>query len=107
MNPHEKIDQRSLALARAVADKLKRHPRLYAIGRENIRRWIQASGGCPLPAHLEWQAILEHRTPEDVLRLLTEDSEEGRRLRQSNPFAGVLDAHERWAVLRDYETRAA
>jgi hypothetical protein len=33
-----------------------------------------------------------------MLRLIVEDTEEMRALRQNNPFAGVLEARERWAI---------
>jgi len=33
-----------------------------------------------------------------MLALIFEDTEEMRAMRQNNPFAGILDPHERWAV---------
>ena len=106
MRSHEWIDQRSLAMGQLIASKLEREPELLRVARENVERWIAASRGRPLPAHLEWRDRLDRTPLADLLQLLRGDNEEARRLRQSNPFAGLLTPDERWRVLRDYETRS-
>ena len=105
--PHEWVDRRSLALARAVADKLKAAPELLDVARGNLARWLSASGDAPLPAHLEWQQILQTQPVGKIVELLQADTEEARRLRQSSPFAGLLSPQERWRILEDYEAQAA
>jgi len=40
-----------------------------------------------------------------VLGILTEDSDEGQRLRQSSPFSGILSQRERLEVFRRYESQ--
>jgi hypothetical protein len=47
-------------------------------------------------ALLEWQTILQNYTPEEIRKIITQDIDEGQRLRSSSPFAGVLDK-----VIRD------
>lgn len=102
---HEWIDARSLALARATAEKLRRDPARFVVVVENLQRWRQQMQ--PWPAALqEWADILT-QGQSAAIAALTEDSERGRRLRQSNPFAGVLTPQERNAIFTEYEARAA
>ena len=54
----------------------------------------------------EWDNILA-QGPTIALAVLTENSERGRRLRQSSPFAGVLTPQERNTIFVEYEARAA
>jgi hypothetical protein len=96
MTGHERIDQRSIALHGAIAEKLRANPELIAIAQENLTRWI-AGGGRSLPYFEAWKKLLA--LPLDtLLPLLTEDSEKMRAMRQAGPFAGVLSPQERWAI---------
>jgi hypothetical protein len=92
-------------MAEAVAAKLRREPSLFAVAVENLRRWHQQMQPWP-PSLQEWENILAHGQPA-ALAALTENSERGRRLRQSNPFAGVLTPQERNTIFAEYEARAA
>jgi hypothetical protein len=93
---HERIDQRSIAMHRAIAEKLRANPALLEIARENIARWAPAAGRSR--HYLDaWLKVLEMPL-EDMLRLIVEDTEEMRAMRQNNPFAGVLDQDERLAI---------
>jgi hypothetical protein len=99
---HQWIDARSLALALETAAKLRRDRSLFDVAHANLRRWKAHLDPWP-PALAEWEEILvgDH---DHALRLLTEDSPRGTRLRQSSPFAGVLTAAERQAILDRYES---
>jgi hypothetical protein len=102
---HQRIDQRSLALHHAVAEKLRAQPSLVSIARENLERWAATAGGSA-PYLDEWRRILD-RPLEDVLRLIEQEGEQMTALRQCSPFAGVLEPKERWAVYARFEgTRA-
>jgi hypothetical protein len=93
---HERIDLRSIALHRAIAEKLRANPALLEIARENIARWAPAAGRSR--HYLDaWQEVLQ-KPLEEMLRLIVEDTEEMRAMRQNNPFAGVLEPRERWAI---------
>ena len=46
-----------------------------------------------------WERVLE-RPLEEVCAVLTDPSEEARALRQSTPFAGILDPRTRWRIWR-------
>ena len=105
MKTHEQIDQRSLLLARAVVAKMDADPQLkgWIKARQVCRRWAQKD---PKPILVEWMNILENPW-ETIRRILLSDSAESRRLRQSNPFCGILTPRERWRIYRafqDHET---
>jgi hypothetical protein len=41
---HQRIDQRSLALHRAIAGKLRADPSLLAVADDNLDRWSKENG---------------------------------------------------------------
>ncbi len=104
MKTHQQIDQRSLALARAVVARIDADPSRAGLARarSTCARWFQEH---PLPGLREWLEILE-RPWEQIRAVLLDESEEGQRLRQNDPFCGVLTPQERWEIYRAYrETR--
>jgi hypothetical protein len=93
---HQRLDQRSLALHRAIAEKLRVHPELVQIARDNLDRWSRKSGRSQ-PYWDAWREILKRPLPE-ILDLMQEESEKMTALRQATPFAGILEPAERWAI---------
>ena len=51
----------------------------------------------------ECQTIPFTHSLNEVLEILTEDSDDGQRLRQSSPFSGILSQRERLEVFRRYK----
>ena len=51
-------------------------------------------------AYREWLDVIEQHSLEEVLSILVDPSEEGTRLRQATPFAGILSRTEREAIAR-------
>ena len=100
---HTRLDERSIALHRLIAQKVAADPALLDEARNNIRRW-QAADGSLSPALTEWENILAGPV-ESVTALLIERSENATRLRQSSPFAGILTESERRAIYDSYSTR--
>jgi hypothetical protein len=100
--PHERLEKRSLALHRAIAEKLRRHPELVRIARENLDKW-STKPGQPLHHFAAWRALLDGPW-EALLAAIQEDSPRMTELRQSSPFAGVLEARERWHVYDTFES---
>ena len=95
---HALADARSLALHRAVAERLEVEPAVIRRARERVEGWLE-TGEVPRPLAEAWLAALDGSV--DGLRaLLTDGGERAQRLRQASPFAGVLPARERWAILR-------
>ncbi len=102
MSAHDVIDQRSLVFGRAIADRLRVHPEYIAAARARLDRWYEtASPGVRITLD-EWRRELDGSL-ESVLRLLTSTDDRAIRLRQSNPFPGVLTEVERTAILRQFD----
>lgn len=98
---HEEIDSRSLAFGRAIASRLATEPQLIDRARATAVRWMATAAPAVRPALQEWIAALSG--PVDfVVHLLTASDQRAVRLRQSNPFAGVLSASERNSILRQF-----
>ena len=89
-NQHDHIDSRSLQMALAIAEKIDESPELL----EQARQWALQHND--VPAVNEWISHLDCPWPE-IRKLLLDPSEQGKRLRQSSPFAGILSNQERWA----------
>lgn len=86
------IDLFSLMLHASVAEKLRLNPtEVLQIARQNLARWLKNENS----ALREWQEILDNQTPEEIIKIITQDTDEGQRLRSSSPFVGVLSESER------------
>jgi hypothetical protein len=96
---HAEHDRVSLAMARRVADELRRRPELVREALANLERWAARNAGSPglLRCYEEWRSIL-NRPIEQVCDALLRTDDEGQRLRQNSPFAGVLSPQEVWMI---------
>lgn len=99
---HGKAEWRSLAYHRAVAQRLDR--RILSDARQRLDRWRRDGRIHPIWA-AEWQRVLD-RPEDEIVRVLSSDSEHARALRQSSPFTGVLTDHERRRVVEGVENLA-
>lgn len=66
---HEWIDQRSLAMERAVAQKLRSEPDLLLRAKNILERWIQQQQPDVPLVLLEWRDILDNWPLEKIWRL--------------------------------------
>ncbi len=98
MNGHRRIEERSLLLHAAVADKLRCDPEILAEARARVERW-RLDGSIHSHYAEAWLELLS-RQPEAVAERLIDVGEEMCALRQCSPFAGVLTPKERWRILR-------
>jgi hypothetical protein len=105
MPPHRAAAERSLALHREVADRIRAAPELIEVARRRVADWL-ATGSVARPYAESWAAILARPLPE-VLALLVDPGERAASLRQVSPFAGILDARARWRVLEQTRERLA
>ena len=98
---HQQIDMRSLAMAQAIADLIDRDPERRGLvhARTTCERWLREYGADPNVE--EWVTILA-RPWDEVRGVLLDTSEEGVRLRQNSPFAGVLPPRQRWEIYRRF-----
>jgi hypothetical protein len=100
---HRVLEARSLALHCLIAQKIMADPSLIDIARRNVAAWRKKVVGAE-PLYLaEWQRILARPWPQ-VAGLITEQSENATRLRQSSPFAGVLSTAERRRIYDAFRT---
>jgi len=97
---HEDIDRRSLALATVIAAAIDRDATREGLSRarQTCARWLADAS---VPAIVEWQSLLQREWPEIRADLL-DPGERGQRLRQSNPFCGILSPKERWEIYRRF-----
>jgi hypothetical protein len=98
---HQRIDERSLAMHRAIADKLRANPSLIEVARENLHRWSLQNGRSQ-PYGDTWRGLLE-RPIEELLSCMVEENDAMTALRQATPFAGILTPAERWAIYTDFQ----
>lgn len=101
MRTHREIDNRSLAMARAIAHKIDADPRHGGLdhAREVCRRWNLKRSS---PVVSEWLEILA-KPWDEVRSILLDEGERGKRLRQSSPFVGILSNRERWHIYREHQ----
>lgn len=99
MSMQQRSDERSKALHREIAKKLRSDPRLWSVPRNNIQRWKMKRKNAA-PPYAEWESILDQYSREQILNLLESDSEESVRLRSSSPFTGILTDEERKRIFQ-------
>ena len=86
------VDLFNMMLHRAVAEKLRRDSaEVLQVAQNNLNRWLKTGNS----ALLEWQNIIKNKTPEEIIKIISQNTDEGQRLRSSSPFAGVLTEAER------------
>src|SRR6185295_4703452 len=99
MDPHELAEERSMAIHRVIADRLREDPSLLSAARSRVAGWL--ADGSVHPAYAQaWHELLSGPT-ERLLTLLEDRGERARALRQCSPFAGIVDPRTRWKIWRD------
>jgi hypothetical protein len=95
---HQQIDRRSLEMVRRIVAKIDADPerRGLAHAKSVCERWV-AQG---IASAREWLPLLE-RPWDEVRAMLLDESDEGQRLRQTDPFCGILTPQERWQIYRE------
>ena len=102
---HQWVDAQNLAMSRLIAKKIRRNPALFQEAVDTLKHWKRISKPVP-KAIREWDRIIKNHSVEEVLAILTDKSEEGNRLRQSDPFAcSILTHEEAIRFLRRYEKK--
>ena len=101
---HEVHDAVSLELARRIAAGLPEHAEWLDVARANLRRWSGQNQNAPalLRSYAEWEKLLA-RPVVEICEVLLAESDEGQRLRQNSPFAGVLTNVERFTLLKAWK----
>lgn len=97
---HRELDDRARRIAMAVAERLPNDPSIVERAVEWIDDRLASAGEREAPALEEWRSLLTRLFIPQIQKLLQEDTERARELRQSLPFAEALPAHERRSLFR-------
>lgn len=104
--PLTREDRRSLALHRAIAQRLAEDPEgVLRQARANLDRMARRHRGATQLLR-EWEVLLD-RSIDHLIPLLTDPSPRARELRQVTPFAGVLSSEERTRAYRAFTASEA
>jgi len=95
IEPHRLAEARSSAFHAEVAARIRADPRIVADARARVQSWLEAQP--PRPYAAAWAELLDGPRAA-LLAALVEESERARALRQSSPFAGVIDPRTRWRI---------
>ncbi|MBC7700275.1 hypothetical protein, partial [Aquabacterium sp.] len=104
MRTHQDLDDRSLALHRLIADKIRRDPALFDKARATLAHWRQRVSIRTQPCLAEWAALMDQGM-DACLAMAVEDSEHATALRQSSPFSGLLSNQDRFAFLKAWPSK--
>ena len=106
MRTHQEIDQRTLAMHRLVAEKIRQDPALFDKATVTLARWRKTVCASSQPYLHEWERLM-NQGMEACLAVAVEDSEHATALRQSSPFAGLLTHQDRFAFLKAWSLNHA
>jgi hypothetical protein len=103
---HRRLEERSLALHREIARRIRRDPDLLKAVRDRLTKDIESRqfSLSVTDAMQEWLDLLNTRSLKEMLELLVDQGENARRLRQSTPFTGILTQEERRRILEKHES---
>lgn len=109
LGTHQFLDDFALAYHLTVAERLRERPdAVVEHARRNLNRWLEgeAFGPGERQSVEEWLKILDGSDVERLIRIITDPSDEGQRLRSSSPFVGALTPEERLEILAACEQRS-
>jgi hypothetical protein len=98
-DPHDRAERRNRAYHAALARRLRKETVRRAL--HQLWRWSEEGNIDPRYAE-EWEDVLRRPLPE-IKKVLTEDSQRARDLRQNSPFAGALSEPERRKILQEIQ----
>lgn len=108
MNGHQRTARRLLAEHQAIAERLEADPPSvinYALS--NLARWAGEFTSKPKPQWItEWELLLTGPW-EELMAVLTDETETASRLRDVSPFVGLLTPQEHLELLRRVDPEMA
>lgn len=105
MDPHALAEARSLALHQAVCARVEAAPELLDVVRARLDQWL-CDPSKPQQYVRAWRRLVDG-PPEELRAALTGNGDEALALRQASPFAGIIDARERWRIWNEVRARMA
>ena len=103
---HSEIDQRSLAMHKLVAQKVRADIGLLVRARATLDRWNAHVSPRTFVYLNEWRNLMDSGL-EAVLSVATEDSEHAAAMRQASLLACLLTNQERFALLKQWKAQHA
>lgn len=103
---HSEIDQRSLAMHKLVAQKVRADTGLLLQARATLDRWNTHVSPRTFDYLNEWRKLMDSGV-DAVLLVATEDSEHAAAMRQASPLACLLTNQERFALLKQWKAQHA
>jgi hypothetical protein len=95
---HRLAEETSIRLHAVVANRIRQDASIVARARSRAASWLESGDVNERYARM-WLDALDGSL-EALCALLIDPSEGARALRQVSPFAGAVDARERWAIWR-------
>lgn len=99
MSSHRLAEERSLALHRAIAERVRDDASILPRARGRVRQWLETGQVARYWAE-EWDRVLA-LSDQEICTWLVDESEHARAMRQVTPFAGVIDPRTRWRIWRE------
>ncbi|MBC8069398.1 MAG: hypothetical protein IAG13_13765 [Deltaproteobacteria bacterium] len=100
LDPHALAEARSIAMHGAVVSRLRDAPELLEEVRTRLAAWLIERR----PYARAWSELVEG-DQERLFAAMIDPSETARALRQSTPFAGLLDPQTRWRIHAEVRAR--
>lgn len=109
LGTHAFLDKFALAYHRAVAERLRAEPEaVLERARRTLSRW--AGGRSEQWSRRLWKSgggILGEADVDRLIKIMTDTSDEGQRLRSFSPFVGALSPEERLEILTACELKSS
>lgn len=86
-----------------MVDAVRKDPSKFKVVLNNLDRWERTASVGVLHYIKRWKSLALDM--EACLSKAIEDSEDGRAMRQSSPFAGVLSSKERFLLLKNWKLK--
>jgi hypothetical protein len=104
---HDVHDAVGLEIGRRIAAGLADHPECVDLAKANVEHWSKLNSDSPglLRCYDEWRKLLQ-RAVREIVAVLAAETDEGQRLRQNSPFAGVLSVREVREIKRRHHEAA-
>jgi hypothetical protein len=93
MNKQLRSEIRSKKMHILIAQKLKENNVLWSKPEKNLEKWIK-NNVC-INSYSEWIEVFKTLSKEEIIELISGNSEKSIKLRSSSPFSGILTPEER------------
>ena len=93
MNKQLRSEIRSRKMHLLITEKLKGNPALWSKPEQNLEKWLKMN--VCIDTYSEWRRIFNTSSKEEIIEIISSNSERSIKLRSSSPFTGILTPKER------------